>query len=238
MCKAAQVGRWRAPLHPHPLRFIKDHAFIFDLDGTLIDSLGDLADSMNAVLAANGFPEHGPDAYRYFIGDGMRELVSRALPASERGEAALERYAAQYRAEYGRRWNARTRAFDGVMPALRALADRGAKLAVLSNKPQDFTAQCVAELLGGVEFAEVRGQREGVPRKPDPAAALAIAAACGADPAETFFVGDTSVDMQTAVNAGMVPVGVLWGFRPEAELRESGARVLLREPEAIARLGA
>ncbi len=229
------------------------HAIIFDLDGTLLDTLEDLADAANACLLAQGFSAHPVDAYRQFVGDGVETLFRRALPpgtppgdATERAVAAL---LARMRDEYGARWSAKSAPYPGIRELLAALAPAGLPLGVLSNKPHAFTRLMVGSFFDGATadatngpaqilgddgplgpFAVVAGARPGVPRKPDPAAAIATARALGVDPACTAFVGDSNVDMRTAHGAGMLAVGCLWGFRGEAELRESGASVLLAHP--------
>ena len=205
-------------------------AIVFDLDGTLLDTLEDLADSMNAVLAAAGCPTHPVAAYRHFVGDGIRTLVRRACPA---GSAALADGVEALRAEYGRRWRAKTKPYPGVDRLLDALAARELPFAILSNKPDDFTRLTTEALLGRWRFAAVWGVRPDVPPKPDPTGALALAAALGVSPAEILYVGDTNTDMETAVAAGMDPVGALWGFRDAAELTASGARVLVARPEDV-----
>lgn len=210
-----------------------DRAFLFDLDGTLVDSLADLAETTNEVLAALGHPTHPEDAYRRFVGDGVRALIERALPA-EAGDPApvVERF----RALYAARMTRKTRPFDGVPALLAGLRRRGVPIGVLSNKPHDATRALVAELFPEAPFAVVLGARPDVPRKPDPAGALEAAAHLGVAPASTGFVGDTSTDMRTAVAAGMVPIGVTWGFRDEAELRDSGARHLVHDVASLAEL--
>ena len=206
-------------------------AGIFDLDGTLVDSIGDIGGAMNAALAAHGLPQHPIDAYRRFVGDGVQKLVERALGG--RGELA-EAVLAEYRREYAERLLATTVPYPGVLDAVDALADRGIALAVLSNKPQLATQRIVAALFPG-RFRVVLGERTGVPRKPDPAAALEIAAALDVAPAATAFVGDTAVDMRTAVAAGMHPIGVLWGFRGRDEITAAGARdVIAAATELVA----
>jgi phosphoglycolate phosphatase len=140
------------------------------------------------------------------------------------------------RREYGRRWNVKTRPYDGMQELLRALSNLGVKLAVLSNKPHDATVEVVKALLPDAGFDIVRGALPRVPRKPDPAAALAIAAELGARPAECLYVGDTAVDMKTAAAAGMKAVGVLWGFRDRTELVESGADFIVGRPAEILEL--
>ena len=204
---------------------------VCDLDGTLLDTLEDLADSMNSVLARLGFPTHGEEAYKYFIGEGMENLVRRALPEPARGEpATVARCLGSMREEYGRRWKMRSKPYEGIPELLDILAERRIEMAVLSNKPDDFTKSMVAELLPGHPFAVVLGERPSVPRKPDPAAAVEIALRLRIPPAEFLYLGDTSIDMITACAAGMFAVGALWGFREADELMAHGARKLLSSP--------
>jgi phosphoglycolate phosphatase len=211
-------------------------AAIFDLDGTILDTIDDLADSMNSVLLRRGFPGHGVEAYKYFVGDGIELLVERALPEARRDPALVAACTDEMRREYGRRWNVKTRPYDGMQELLRALSNLGVKLAVLSNKPHDATVEVVKALLPDAGFDIVRGALPRVPRKPDPAAALAIAAELGARPDECLYVGDTAVDMKTAAAAGMKAVGVLWGFRDRTELVESGADFIVGRPAEILEL--
>jgi phosphoglycolate phosphatase len=205
-------------------------ALIFDLDGTLLNTLEDLADSGNAALAALGLPEHPVDAYRLFVGLGVAELVFRMLPEARRDEATLKRAGALLVGEYKVRWNAKTRPYPGITQMLEALRETGLPLCVLSNKPQDYTDLTVREFFPGFPFARVRGSRPEVPNKPHPAGALALAGELGLAPGQIVFVGDSATDMKTARGAGMLPVGVLWGFRDEAELTANGARHLLKTP--------
>ena len=205
-------------------------AAVFDLDGTLLDTLADLADSTNAALAAAGHPLHPIDAYRYFIGNGIENLVRCALPATARDDASVARAKAAMEAEYSRRWQAKTQPYAGVPELLDALSERQMPMAILSNKPQAFTRLTVDALLPRWSFHPVCGAQPNVPRKPDPAAALYIAAALGHSPEECLYLGDTDTDMQTATRAGMYALGATWGFRSGDELRRSGARDLLDAP--------
>jgi len=211
-------------------------AILFDLDGTLLDTLDDLADSMNLALGSMGFPPHGRQAYRYFVGDGLVALARRALPRRHRSDGALSQCIELFRQEYSRRWNATTRPYDGVADLLDGLTSRGVPMAVLSNKPHEFTRLCVRELLGRWRFAAVVGVGEGVAPKPDTTGALAIARALAVPPSEFLYVGDTATDMRTAAGAGMFPVGALWGFRSADELLANGARVLVENPKDILEL--
>jgi phosphoglycolate phosphatase len=211
-------------------------AVLFDLDGTLLDTLEDIAQAANDVLVALDLPVHSPVAYRRFIGDGVATLFRRALPPDRVGPEVVDRCVAGFRETYGKCWNVRTHPFDGIPELLDDLAARGLDLALLSNKPDDFTRLAVAEYLSRWPFRAVLGERAGVPRKPDPAGALEIARRLGL-PAERFlYVGDTGMDMETARRAGMFPVGVAWGFRPIEELRSSGAGAVIERPAELLEL--
>jgi len=208
---------------------LKFKAAIFDLDGTLLNTLDDLADSMNCVLERNRLPSHESETYRYFVGDGIEMLVRRALPFQVAGAGELERWVREMKAEYARRWLCRTRPYPGVPEMLNAFAAAGVAMAVLSNKPDDASQVIVRALLPDAGFRMVLGATPERPKKPDPSAALEIAARLGIPPHEILFVGDTPIDMQTACAAGMFPLGVLWGFRPAQELIAAGARMLVSE---------
>lgn len=212
---------------------MKHQAVLFDLDGTLLDTLEDLADSMNAVLAAAGLPVHPTEAYKTFVGDGVAYLVRRALPRGTYGEEEIRRYVLAMRKEYTRRWADKTRPYPGIEDMLTALARRGLKLAVLSNKPDDFTRLCVERFLGNHRFDAVQGVRDDIAPKPDPAGAKRICETLRL-PADAFlYLGDTNTDMETARAAGMFAVGATWGFRTEEELRRHGAQALIRHPMEI-----
>lgn len=209
---------------------MKHGAIVFDLDGTLLDSLEDLADSMNAVLSRLGHPQHPKTAYCYFVGDGMASLARRALPEGGRDADTVAACVEAMRSEYDRRWAAKTRPYPGVPDLLDGLTRAGVPMAVFSNKPDDFTVLMVRELLAPWSFASVKGLQPGVPPKPDPTGALAVAAQMGVAPDTCLFLGDSSPDMMAARAAGMLAVGALWGFRGRQELVASGAQVLVEEP--------
>ena len=220
---------------PNALAAPRFAAAIFDLDGTLVDSLADIAAAMNWALAHHGLPTHPEAAYRDFVGEGVRELVRRSAglaPAAARLEAPGPEAALQaallesYRGHYAAHLLDRTRPFPGMPDLLARLAGGGVRLGVLSNKADAFTRQLVEALFPGQAFGAVYGERPGVARKPDPAAALALAAELGVAPGACAFVGDTPVDMKTARAAGMHAVGVTWGFRGAEELRAHGAQAL------------
>ena len=206
-------------------------AVIFDLDGTLLNTLEDLADSMNCVLKRNRLPEHNLAAYRYFVGDGIEMLVRRALPFEVASENDFQRFVREMKSEYASRWLLKTRPYPGVPEMLAAFAAAGIAMAVLSNKPDDASNEIVKSLLPNIDFRIVLGATPERPKKPDPSAALEIASRLGISPEDFLFMGDTSIDMQTACAAGMFPVGALWGFRPAEELIASGAKVLAAEAQ-------
>jgi phosphoglycolate phosphatase len=205
-------------------------AVIFDLDGTLLDTLEDIANAANSSLARHGFPSHEADAYRYFIGDGVPKLMSRALPPEKRNDDLIADCVTAFRKEYGRTWNVNTRPYEGMPELLDALAVRKIKMAVLSNKPDDFTKRCVEAFLQAWSFEMILGLGHGVPHKPDPTGALEIAEHLDIAPAQILYLGDSAVDMKTAVKAGMFPIGALWGFRTLDELVENGARATIEQP--------
>ena len=202
-------------------------AVLFDLDGTLTNTLEDIADAMNRSLRLHGLPEWPLDAYRYLVGDGAKKLAERAV--RDRQELALS-VQREYQAYYQEHTRVKTQPYDGVPEMLRALQDKGLKLAVFSNKPDADTKNVVAHFFPDIPWAAVRGQIEGVPVKPDPTGALAVAEALQIPPTEFLYLGDTATDMHCAVNAGMLPIGALWGFRTAEELQSSGARQLVQHP--------
>ncbi len=206
-------------------------AVLFDLDGTLLDTLDDLAAAMNGALADEGLPTSPVEAHKVMIGDGVLNYVLRALPADRRDDRALvERVGEAYGARYAAAWTRTTRVYDGVDAMLAGLRQRGLRLAVLSNKPDGFTREMVDHFLGDVPFEIVRGATDGVPLKPDPTAAVAIAERMGVATADFLYLGDTATDMRTARAAGMFAGGALWGFRTRAELADAGAEALIAHP--------
>jgi phosphoglycolate phosphatase len=208
-------------------------AVLFDLDGTLIDTLDDLADSANRVLAARQLPVHPVDAYRYFVGDGLLTLVRRILPKSARREEVIRQVALDFKEDYSRNWQVKSVMYDGIADMLDGLVQAGVQLSILSNKPHEFTCACVEQMLGRWNFAPLLGARPDVPGKPDPTAALEIAVLLDLDPGQILYLGDTATDMKTACGAGMYPVGALWGFRTAQELEENGAARLISDPRQL-----
>jgi phosphoglycolate phosphatase len=204
---------------------------LFDLDGTLLDTIEDLAACMNAAVAAAGLATRPVEEHKRMVGDGVANYVLRALGEDRRGDTKLiERVTAEYRGLYRQHWADFTRAYDGVEELLEALVAKDVVLAVLSNKPDLFTREMVRHFFPGIPFAAVEGAKEGSPLKPDPAAALAIARQVALAPEQFAYVGDTNTDMQTARAAGMLAVGALWGFRGRTELEAAGAQVVIERP--------
>ena len=203
---------------------------IFDLDGTLVDTLEDIGDAMDRVLAREGAPGHTYGEYRYLIGHGIRNLVTEALPAELRSDERVARCYERMIDDYGANSLVKTRPYEGVPELVRALRAGGVPLAVHSNKSDALTHDIVAALLDPEDFVAVHGARPDAPLKPDPAVALAIAARFGLPPARVVYLGDSLVDMRTATAAGMLPVGASWGFRTCEELVESGAAVVIDAP--------
>ncbi len=213
-----------------PLRF---DAFIFDLDGTLADSLADIGLSMNEVLAGRGLPPHPVERYKDFVGEGAENLIRRAVTAAGGAPDDMPTLLEAYRERYAALEHDNSKPYPGVEAMLNAIVSSGRPMAVLSNKRDDFTKHLVAQAFGGFPFVDVRGERDGVPRKPDPTAAFELALALNVLPARIGFVGDTKIDAQTATRAGMISVGVLWGFRGRDELTQAGAKLLLERPEDL-----
>ena len=214
-------------------------AFILDLDGTLVDSLEDIGQACNDVLASHGYPVHPLPAYRFYVGRGFHKLVNDALPEGEAAKLSSDQLTAliaEARARYGENMCVRTKPYAGITDALHQLADDGHALAVLSNKPDDLTVELVRRYFPDVPFALVRGGREGVPLKPEPDAPLDMLRHMDFLPERSFYVGDSNVDIFTARNAGMISIGVAWGFRGADELRAAQADHVIDTPAALTRL--
>lgn len=208
-------------------------AFIFDLDGTLINSLADIAEAVNRALDERGFPRHDPRVFPQFIGEGVHKLVERAVPPEALPAIDIPSMIADYQRHYAGTWRDKTRPYEGIPEVIGALRARGMRTAVLSNKPDHFTRLCCGHFFAEGSFDAVRGASDGVPRKPHPRAGIELAEELGVSPDDCVYVGDSGLDMEFAVNAGMFPLGVLWGFRGEAELREGGAGRLVARPADI-----
>ncbi len=215
---------------------IKLQGLIFDLDGTLANTLEDLADSMNRVLISKGFPAHERDAYRYFVGAGVRNLVKRTLPEDKRSDDTIDKCFDLMMADYRENCFVKTRLYEGISEAVDQLKKRGVKLAVFSNKIDELTQRIVDELIGSAKFEIVLGSKPSIPIKPDPTGALLISKQLGISPENMGYIGDTKTDMITANSAGMFAIGALWGFRTKEELVENGAKKLLSHPRELLEL--
>ncbi|MCF8216405.1 MAG: HAD family hydrolase [Chlorobium sp.] len=208
---------------------------IFDLDGTLLDTLEDVVNTLNAVLDMHNYPTHGLDKGRYLVGHGMRELVRKALPEGVATEELIDSLLKDLMIHYSSNWNRHSKPYPGIGDLLDDLTRLGMKKAILSNKADRFTQLCAKELLAEWPFDAVIGHHSAIAHKPDPAGALMIAGMLGHAPDEILYVGDSGIDMQTASRAGMYPLGVLWGFRPAEELLEFGAKKLVETPAEISK---
>ena len=209
---------------------------IFDLDGTLLNTLDDLANSMNYVLRKHGFPVHAVERYRYFVGNGMEKLVRRALPPESQDEKMVELCLFEMEREYSERWHDATSPYGGINELIDRLDSMGIKISVLSNKPDYLTKMTTDKYFGITRFSFVIGARIGVPKKPDPFSALEISRLSKIPPSDYLYLGDSGVDMKTANAAGMYAVGATWGFREIDELLENGGKALINSPLELVKL--
>lgn len=207
------------------------HAVIFDLDGTLLNTLGDLRAATNHALEVRGLPPHSMEEIRQFIGNGIRLLICRAMP-EETPEAEIDAALDDFKAYYAAHIHDRTVPYDGIPQLLTALRKRGIQVAVLSNKIDSASQQLIEYFFPG-KTDVVFGEHVGVPRKPDPTSCRMVMQQLGVQPEQVLYVGDSGTDMQTAKNAGLYAVGVTWGFRSKEVLLEYGADVLVHRPEQI-----
>ncbi len=205
-------------------------AVIFDLDGTLIDSLEDIAISGNNILKKHAFPVYPVEEYKQFVGDGVLKLIERMLPGDKRTDDFINQVALEFKTEYNNNCDQTSKMFDGIEQMLFELRNSGILLAVLSNKADDLTQRCGQELLPIDCFYLVRGHKDNEPRKPDPKTALEMVKDMDVQPSETIFVGDMDTDINTALNAGFLPVGVSWGLRSKDYLVKCGAKHVIDEP--------
>ena len=206
---------------------------IFDLDGTLLNTIADLAQSTNHALEACGFPTHPVESYPFFVGDGINKLFERALPESERTEVNVLCVRSHFVPFYDAHNTDLSTPYDGMVNLLSYLQSEGVKLAVASNKYQIATEQLAAHFFPAIQFDAVFGQRDGIPVKPNPAIVNDIITITQVDKADILYVGDSGVDMQTACNSEIESVGVTWGFRPEAELVKNNATHIVHQAADI-----
>jgi phosphoglycolate phosphatase len=209
---------------------MKYKAIIFDLDGTLLNTLQDLANAINKGLSNLSLPQHSPEVIKYFVGEGREVMAMRSLPEDHRDAATLNKLVACINEEYIQHWEDNTAPYPGIPELLDALSGRDVKMTILSNKPRKFTELTVNKLLSRWHFEIVMGAMPSIPLKPEPAAALNIASQLDINPTDFFYLGDSDTDMKTAVAAGMFPAGATWGFRTEEELLAGGAKALVRYP--------
>lgn len=208
-------------------------AVLFDLDGTLLYTLKDIADSANEALRRAGLPTHEVDEYRYFVGDGTPVLIKRAIPPGRRDDATVKHVLELFREEYSVRWSRTTAPYPGIPEMLDTISECGIRKCILSNKEQRFTELTVERLLPRWRFDAVVGARPDVPTKPDPTAAISIARELQISPTDFLYLGDSGIDMKTAVASAMYPVGALWGFRTADELTSAGAKELIDRPARL-----
>lgn len=208
---------------------MKYKGIIFDLDGTLINSLEDIADSMNKVLQDLNYPTHSYDVFQYFIGSGLRNTVTKALPVSNNSDEQIETCFQSMVKGYSENCTLKTKPYEEIIELLDNLVSRNIKLAVFSNKADELTKKITAEIFPGYFDTSVGLSIESL-KKPNPFEALAISENWNLKPEEIIFIGDSDIDMHTAVNANMFPVGVTWGYRTEEELKASGAKLVIHNP--------
>ena len=209
---------------------------IFDLDGTLLNTIGDLADAVDYVMRSRHLPEHTNAEYRQMVGGGIKRLVERALPTElAQNEQYVEECVAQFRRYYVDNIDRHTIPYDGIPELLHKLQDEGVMLAVASNKFQHGTDRLVAKFFGDVEFIAIEGNREGAPLKPDPEIIHTILRKAGVERSDAVMVGDSGIDIRTAAAAGIDSVGVSWGFRFAEELYDAGATLVATSVEELER---
>lgn len=206
---------------------------IFDLDGTLLDTVADLAVSTNYALSQFNFPTHDISAYKLFIGNGINNLFERALPKGEKTAENIWEIRKHFLEYYGAHSAELTVPFPGISELLQKLQSAGFKLAVASNKYQQGTETLIQRFFPEIEFTAVFGQCEGIPVKPDPTIVQDIMSIANVPASEVLYVGDSGVDMQTANNSGVDAVGVTWGFRPKAELEAFRPKYMIDKAEDI-----
>lgn len=215
---------------------MKFKGVIFDLDGTLVDSLEDIADSMNKVLLRYGFETHDLQAYKYFIGNGIKNLVCEALPQSSREDEMILECFDSMMEEYRDHCTDKTKPYQGIGELLDELTKHNIRLSVFSNKVDELTKQVVSTLLPNWNFEVVIGASPDIPRKPNPEGAFLISQTLRIPPADLIYLGDTGIDMHTATSAGMYAIGALWGYRTAEELISNGAKSLIVHPLDLLKL--
>ena len=210
---------------------------IFDLDGTLLNTLEDIADCTNEVMKQNDFPISELSRYNYFVGNGIEDMVRSALPESERNnDSFVKKCTLEFANIYKDGWKNKTSIYDGILDLIRIIKSKNMKIAILSNKPDNFTKETIAHFFKDTEFDAIWGKKDEFPLKPSPESALALIKKLNVKAADVLYVGDTSIDMITAESSGFTSVGVLWGFRTEKELEVSGAQYIVKHPKEIIKI--
>lgn len=212
------------------------HIVIFDLDGTLLDTISDLAHSVNYALEKCGFPIHDIESYKCFVGDGINKLLERCLPDNDKTENNIARLKELVIAYYDIHSTDYTEPYPGIHELLKTLQSNGLKLAVASNKYQTATEKIICQFFPEISFTAVFGQREGIPVKPDPAIIYDVLRIAGDSPEGALYIGDTGVDMTTASNCGVTSIGVTWGYRSREDLEAAGANYIVNTAQEIIKL--
>jgi phosphoglycolate phosphatase len=215
---------------------MKFKAVIFDMDGTLLDTIDDIADASNRILKEMGYPVHPRESYFQFVGNGARKLIERALPVEAVSEELVDKLLKEFRVGYRTVQYNKTDLYEGIAEALAELKARNIPMAILSNKPDEMVREIGDHFFQPGLFVSMAGQKDHIPAKPDPEGAFIAAKQLGIAPEECLFVGDSSVDMDTAVNAGMTGVGVSWGFRSVDELKAHKATYIIDSPQELVAL--
>ncbi len=207
-------------------------AVIFDMDGTLLDTLEDIGNSVNIILKRHGFPTHSMDKYKYFVGSGIEHLMKASLPPSLQNKESADRYLDELKVVYRNNLMNQTKLYDGIAELLDQLSHQNYLLGIFTNKPHTFAVKCYEKFLSNWNF-QVSGVQDDYPPKPDPIGVLHIAKRLQVNPNHCIYVGDSNIDMLTAIHAGMIPMGVKWGFRPEKELWDNQAQYVAETPQNI-----
>lgn len=210
---------------------MKVEAIVFDLDGTLLNTVEDIMDSTNEALTYFGFPKHSLNDYYYFIGDGIEELVRRALPEEKRDEETVKKCLERVVKEYHKRWHNKTKPYDGITEMLDYFQKKEMKMAILSNKPQDFTEVTTNYFFKEIKFEAVIGAQKGLLKKPDPLGLIKILEIFGVEKDKVVYLGDTKTDIITAKRGEVIPIGAEWGFRGRDELFKAGAKFIAKTPK-------
>lgn len=214
---------------------MKYKAILFDLDGTLLNTISDIGTATNAALLRSGYGAHPIGDYENMVGHGLRNLVSKALPAKS-AESEIDAVFKATLQEYEHCYAKETHPYPGIESMLKQLKEHGVRLSILSNKNHEFTVKIVDTLLAKWNFEFVYGSRDGIPKKPDPQGAIEIARLMKLEPSEFLFLGDSSTDVKTALACGMFPVGVSWGYRSAEDIKSAGAEVIIENPDELLKI--